>query len=458
MKHLLLTIAFAIVAFASQAQELIIDKVIATVGDELVLLSEVEGQYAFDLERAGSFADPQAKKCEILEKIMLSKLLINQAKLDSVIVSDEEIESQLEQRIDYILGLMNNDINQFEEYYGKGVGAVRSEMRESLREQMTAERMQNKVLGSTTITPSEVKAYFELIPTDSLPYFSSEVEIGEIVLRPEVSAVERQNAIDKLTSLKERIEAGEVSFAEMATTHSDDLGSGQRGGDLGLQRRGTFVPEFEAAAYNLDEGELSEIVESDFGFHLIELLERRGNMVHVRHILIRPEITQADLDLTKAKLDSIRSVIIKDTLDFTMAVKQFSDEDEQSYNNGGRMINPNSGDTFFATAEIDPPDIFFALDTMDIGELSAPFIFTDPAGEQGFRIVQLQSRTDPHRANLQQDYTKIKQAAIEQQKSSYMNEWLEDKIKTTFVRIDGDWRSNCPILDRWGAVQGLGSR
>lgn len=445
--HVLLGLMFTTITLS--AQELIIDKVIATVGDELVLLSEVEGQYAYEAERTGG--QPEEAKCGMMEKIMLTKLLNNQAKLDSVFVSEDEIESQLDQRIDYILGLMNNDIQQFEEYYGKGVAAVRNEMREGQREQMTAERMQSQVLAGTTITPSEVKAYFDLIPEDSLPYFSSEVEIGEIVVRPEINEIERQKAIDKLTSIKNQIETDSATFAELATKYSDDLGSGRVGGDLGMQRRGTFVPEFEAAAYNLEEGELSELVESDFGFHLIELIERRGNMIHARHILIRPEITEDDLELARNKLDSIRTVIRADTMDFTIAVKKFSNDKEQSYNNGGRMINNRSGDTFFEASELEDPEIFFTIDSMEVGELSSPFKFTNPQGEVAFRIVQLQSRTDPHRANLKQDYTKIKQAAIEQQRSSHMNEWLEEKIQSTFVKIDPMMSEKCPTLNRWGA-------
>ncbi|NND06896.1 MAG: peptidylprolyl isomerase [Saprospiraceae bacterium] len=443
---------FFLVAFLSMvslilhAQDrLIVDKVVAKVGDEVILLSDVEAQFAYEAERRGSL--PEAAKCGILENIMVQKLLVNQAKLDSVIVEPEQIEQQLASRIDYILGLMNNDLNQFQEYYGKSVGAMRNEMRQDMREQLTAERMQNQVLEKTRITPSEVKEYFGQIPKDSLPYFSAEVEIGEIVVLPEVNPVERQKAIDELTGLRDRILAGE-DFATLSTQYSDDPGSARKGGDLGLQKRGTFVPEFEAAAYNLEEGELSDIVESPFGFHLMELIERRGNMVHIRHILIKPEITDDDLIKAEKLLDSIRTVYLNDTTSFEVTVKRYSNEDEQSYNNGGRMINPTTGDTFFETAELDA-DIFFAIDTMEVGEMSRPIPFTKPQGDKAFRVVLLQSRTAPHQANLQQDYTKVKNAAIEERKQGHLKKWIADKISKTFVEIDPSLVGKCENIQRW---------
>ena len=447
MKHFKLS--FILLLALSQitlAQErVIIDKIVATVGDEVILLSEVEEQYAYDSERAGAL--PEGARCAILERLMIQKLLVNQAKIDSVIVEDDVVEQQLTSRIDYILGLMNNDVSQFEEYYGKSIAQVRADMREDLRAQVTAERMQNTVIENTRITPSEVKSYFDQIPSDSLPYFNSEVEIGEIVLVPKVNDEEHAKAIAKLQGLRKRILDGE-DFATLATTFSDDPGSAREGGDLGLQKRGTFVPEFEAAAYNLEEGELSEIVESEFGFHLIELIKRRGNLVHTRHILIKPVITEQDLIKTEKRLDSIRNALMVDSLSFEEYVKLFSNEKEQSYNNGGRMINPASGNTFFETAELDP-DIFFAIDTVEIGETTAPLEFTRPTGEIAYRIVLLQSRTDPHQANLKQDYTKVKQAAIEERKNEYLQKWLEEKVQTTYVEIDPTMDNKCGNLSRW---------
>jgi len=450
MKHLLtlFVITLTVLSYAQEAQ--VIDKVVATVGDEIILLSDVEEQFDYDGKRLGNI--PEEAKCNILEQIMVQKLLINQAKLDSVIVEDDAVEQQLSQRIDYILSLMNNDISQFEEYYEKSISQVRNEMREEMRNQITAERMQSTVIENTRITPSEVKAYFEKIPKDSLPYFSSEVEIGEIVIVPKVNEVERQKAIDRLEAVREQILAGE-SFAELAGKFSDDLASAKTGGDLGLQKRGTFVPAFEAAAYNLTEGELSDLVESQFGFHLIELIERRGNLIHTRHILVKPKITDADMELARAKLDSVRNLLISDTMKFETAVKLFSNEDVQSYNNAGRMINPKTGNTFFETSELET-DVFFAIDTLDVGGISEPIRFRNPgSGEYAFRIVQLQSRTDPHQANLQQDYTKIKMAGIEERKAAFLEKWLDEKVLSTYIQVDPEFLDKCQNLEKWASIK-----
>ena len=433
--------------FSATGQEnIVIDRLVANVGDEVILLSDIEGQYAHDSERMGGL--PDDARCFILERILVQKLLVNQAKLDSVIVPDEAVEAQLDSRIEHIMGLMGNNMQQFEDYYGMSIAQVRNDFREELRQQLTAEQMQQKAIENTRITPSEVQAFFNNIHPDSLPYFSSEVELGEIVLKPEVNPEEKEKAINRLTKLKEQIQSGEEDFAAMAKLYSDDLGSANVGGDLRLQRRGTFVPEFEAAAYNLEVGEMSEIVETEFGLHLIELLDRRGNLIHTRHILIKPDITQDDLDKTENKLDSIRTIFLTDSFSFEELVKRFSHEKVQSYTNGGRMLNPKTGNTFFETGELDT-DVFFAIDTLKAGEVSRPFMYSDQSGDKYFRIVLVQSRTDPHKANLSQDYTKIKQAAIEQRKSEFLNKWLIDKIKTTFVRIDPAYTSKCEVLQRW---------
>lgn len=446
MKKLIGILTLTLIAYSTLAQQkrAIIDKVIATVGSELVLLSEVEEQYSLSSAQEGNL--PPEARCNILNSLLANKLLLNQSKLDSVEVTDEEVEAQLNARIERILGFMNNDVTQFEDYYGQSINDVKEQFREDLRNQVLVERMRGQILNSVKVTPSEVKEFFYSIPNDSLPYFNSEVEIGEIVYRPEVSEQEKEAATEKLETIRRQILDGEATFEEMAMRFSDD-GSARNGGDLGWTQRGKFVSEFEAAAYKLDKEEISPVVETQFGFHLIQMLERRGNSIHVRHILIKPEITQADLDKARAHLDSIRSLIIEDSLNFSVAVKRFSNEDMQSFNNDGRMINPATGNTFFEIGDLDP-DIYFTIDTMEVGEISRPFEFTDRTGETLFRIVQLQSRTTPHRANLQQDYSKIQQAAIEAKKSDFINQWVQEKVDATYIDIDPMYNS-CPQLERW---------
>lgn len=440
----LLSIGLLVMVFNSCfGQREIIDKVVATVGGELVLLSELEEQIS--LLEAQNGLLPEGARCNLMDQILASKLLLNQAKLDSIEVTDDEVEAQLDARIERILGFMNGDVNQFEDYYGQTIGEVKAQFREDLRNQVLVDRMRGQVMANITVTPSEVKTFFNSIPTDSLPYFNSEVEIGEIVYKPEVNDEERAKAINKLEELRTEIIENGADFAELAGKHSDDLGSARAGGDLGWAKRGKFVPEFEAAAFNLEQDEISEIVESEFGFHLIQMLERRGNSIRLRHILIKPEITDADLELASHHLDSVRQLLLNDSMTFSIGVKRFSNEDIQSYTNDGSMVNPVTGNTFFEIGDLEP-DIYFTIDTMDVGSISAPFEYRSQTGETYYRIVKLQSRTKPHQANLKQDYSKIKQAAIDAKQNEYIAEWVQGKVDATYIDIDTLITKDCDIL------------
>ncbi|MCB0566340.1 MAG: peptidylprolyl isomerase [Phaeodactylibacter sp.] len=438
-----LILAMILFGPACLAQREVIDKVVATIGGELVLLSEVEEQHA--LMEAQSGVLPDDARCNIMDQLMASKLLVNQAKLDSIEISEEEVEAQLDARIERILSFMNNDVSQFETYYGQTINEVKSQFREDLKSQILADRMRGQVMAGVTVTPSEVKQFFNSIPLDSLPYFNSEVEVGEIVYKPEVNKEERQKTIEKLESIRQRILAGE-DFAELASKYSED-GSARAGGDLGWAKRGKYVPEFEAAAFKLEKEEISPVVESEFGFHLLQMLERRGNSIHVRHILIKPELTDADLEKAKAHLDTVRHLLVTDSITFSQAVKRYSNEDVQSYNNDGRLVNPATGNTFFEIGDLDP-DIYFTIDTMEIGGISAPFEFRDQVGDIYYRLVMLQSRTSPHKANLKLDYSKIQKAAIESKKSDFIAQWIKDKVDATYINIDPMYNA-CPVLEKW---------
>ncbi len=428
------------------SQKKTIDKVIATVGGELILLSEVEEQKAL-LEAQKGVLPPDAS-CLILDNVMAQKLLVNQAKLDSITVLDAEVETQLDARIEQILAYMNNDYQQFEDYYGQSVNQVKDQFREDLRNQLLAERMRGQVISGISVTPSEVKAFFDRIPADSLPYFNSEVEISEIVYRPKVNEAEREKAIKKLEELRDMVMVQGEDFAKVAQKYSDDFASARIGGDLGWTRRGKFVPEFEAAAYNLEVDEISPIVESEFGFHIIQLLGRRGNTIHTRHILVIPEITEEDLELAERKLDTVRNLVLSDSISFSQAVKEYGYKEVQSYNNDGRMINPATGNNFFEIADLEP-DIYFAIDTMkQVGSISKPFAFRAPNGETQFRVVKLMSRSNPHRANLREDYSKIQAAAIEEKKSLFLAGWIKEKVNDTFIQIDPAF-TDCPNLQKW---------
>jgi len=435
-----------------QAQQMVVDKVVAVVGGELILLSEVEEQYALNKAQGGNLSEDA--RCRIVDNLLTTKLILNQAKLDSIEVTDAEVEEQLNARIDRILEFMNGDVSQFEDYYGQTINEVKKQFREDLLNQLLVERMRGQILQGVKVTPSEVRDFFQSIPKDSLPYFNAEVEIREVVYAPEVNAEERQRAIEQLEEIRARIVEGEAEFTAMAQKYSDD-GSARVGGDLGWAKRGRYVPEFEAAAYKLDPMEVSPVIETQFGFHIIQMLERRGNSIRVRHILIRPEITEEDLAIAESTLDSVRGQILDGALSFSQAVKEYSFEETQSYTNDGRVVNPATGNTFFEIGDLDP-DIYFAIDTVEVGGITAPFEFRSPTGETMFRIVQLQSRTAPHKADLELDYNRIMEAAKESKKNDYVNQWIDTRVQRTYIHVDPMYAS-CPNLAKWKSESDDGS-
>lgn len=446
---LLIALAFCIPQWAyTQDERAVIDRLVATVGGEIILLSEVQEQFAYAKQQQADL--PDEYRCVVLQNLVIQKMLVNQAKLDSLKVTDDEVESQLTARIDRLLFYFSQDQKALEEYYGQTIDQIKENTRNDLRNQLLAERMQAKITEKATITPAEVKAFFDNIPIDSLPYFNAEVELREIVFKPKVNAEEREKARKKIEDIRKKIEAGE-DFAALAKKFSDDPGSGQEGGDLGWQKRGTFVPEFEAMAYKLEKNQLSPIVETEFGFHVMQLLERRGNLIHVRHVLIKPEITEADLTLSEKSLDSVRLQIKDKKITFSDAVKKYGDKNVQSYNNDGRMTNPRSGNTFFEVSDMDT-DIFFAIDGLPIGEVTKPVAFRAQDGTRMFRLVQVQSRSRPHKADLKQDYGKIQQAALNQKKSEYTEKWVLEKLRSTYLSIS-DMFEGCPNLKEMLNVQ-----
>jgi len=427
-------------------QKLLIDKLGAQVGAELILMSDVENEYNY-LASTQKSTKPEMK-CLILEQIIVSKILVTQAKLDSLEVEDDEVETQLDARMDQILRQMGGDESLFESYYGKTVAEMKNVYREDIRSKILADKMQGQLMSNIQITPSEVIDFFNSVPVDSLPYFNSEVEVGEIVYTPKLNEIEKKKAREKLENIRNEILAGTGDFAELAKKHSDDFGSGRQGGNLGWQKRGSFVPEFEAVAYSLKKDELSEIVETEFGYHLIQVMERRGNTINGRHILIKPRMTPQDLAKAKAELDSIRTLIVDGKISFDAAVKKFSDKNSMSYHNNGRMTNQKNQSTFFETKDLSP-EIYFALEDLEIGEISLPLEIKSQSGETQYQLIKLLTRTKPHRANLQEDYSRIQEFAKESKKSEYINDWLQDKIKSNYIFIDDHYLTACPSLKSW---------
>ncbi|MBK9744849.1 MAG: peptidylprolyl isomerase [Saprospiraceae bacterium] len=376
--NIILVVCF-MTCFVFQGYTQLVDKVIAKVGSEYILLSEIEEEFAYAKSKDPGVSDDI--KCVILDNMIAQKLVIYHAKIDSVEITDAEVETQLDYRFESVLRQMNGDEAFFEEYYGASVAEMKERYRDDQKHKILAEKMQHKLISEIEITPKEVEKFFKNVPSDSLPYFKSEMEISEIVSLPLVNDIERQKALDKIKILREKVVNGTETFADIATKNSQDPGSAARGGDLGFAKRGVYVPEFEATVFSLAKDEISDIIETEFGYHFIQLIERRGNSVRARHVLIKPEITQADLDKTKVLLDSVRQLITIDSLSFENAVKKYSVKSVPSYANGGRVKNQNSNNTFFAADDLDP-DTYFAIYDLKPGAISKPMLITMPDGKK----------------------------------------------------------------------------
>ena len=447
MKYFIIYILSLFTFVNASSQALIIEKVIAKVGSEQVFYSDV--QELFGYAKAQNPNYEESLQCNILDQLISGKLLLDQAKIDSIFITSIELEAQVQRRLDYILAQMGGDEQRFQEYYGKTPLEQKEAMREPMREQMIQERIQGQLIQDVDITPKEVIAFFEQVPTDSLPYLPAEVELGEITMKTMISEEMKEKAKNKLEKVRSRIINDGESFEELASLFSEDPGSAKSGGDLGWAQRGKFVPEFEATGFNLEPGEISEVIETQFGYHILELLERRGNSIRLRHILVRSEVIEEDITRTKEFLDSIKQLIVHDSLPFEIAVKRFSDDEAQSYNNAGRLLNPETGDTFWETGQL-PYQLYFAIDGLELGDFSE-VVELEERGEKVYKILQLQTKTRPHRASLDSDFNRIKQLAQNSKKNEYFNSWMDKKIENTLIEINPKYHT-CPNLDKYQGI------
>jgi len=429
-----------------KAQKPVLDKIVAVVGSNIILLSDLNQQYAIYLNQ-GNPADEKAK-CYFLQQMLVQKLLKQQAEIDSIMVEDTQVDDELDKRMRYQIQRMGGQ-ERLEQFLQKSVLQYKDEMRPDVKEGLIAQKMQNKITENTTVTPLEVKKYFETYKKDSLPDIGTEVEVGEITLYPKLTKAEKQKFYDKLEAIRLRIKSGE-DFSFLAKTYSEDPGSAPEGGDYGFIDRTTMVKEFTAWAFKLRAGEMSPVFETDFGYHIVQVLERRGEQAHVRHILIKPETTQASLDRVKLKADSIYKDVIDKKLPFASAASLYSDNKETQYN-GGMMLyadNVTARTTFIPVEKLDPA-VFVVIDTMKVGNISKPVAFSSQQdGKEGYKIFFLKSKIPPHKGNLDQDFPKFKERAQKEKEARVMSEWFEKRKETTYIRIDDEF-STCDEMKLW---------
>ena len=440
MNRISLTALLLLVFFTTNAQKTL-DGISAIVGEKIVLHSEIEGQ-AQQMKVQGYVGDETKLKCQIFEDLLYQKLLAYQAQIDSVDVSEDEIVDAIDQRIQYFISQIGSE-QKLEEYFNKTISQIREEFLPVFRDQMLAQRMEGRITADVKVTPEDVRKFYNNIPKDSLPILPAEMQISQIVLFPKVNSEEKKRLKNKLLEFKTRVEAGE-DFKFLATLYSEDPGSAKNGGDLGFLGRGVLVPEFEAVAYRLQEGELSDIVETKFGFHLIQMISRRGEQINVRHILLKPSFSISSMNKVKSKLDSIINLIQLDSLTFEEAAFQFSEDD--SKNNGGLIINPQTGTSSFTNEEIEP-SLFFIVDKLSVGNISESVSFTSIDKRKGYRAVVLNKKTESHIANLKDDYDRIKMVAEQDLKNTVSDKWIKNKIKETYILIKTDYE--CSFKNNW---------
>ncbi|MDP1621483.1 MAG: peptidylprolyl isomerase [Bacteroidales bacterium] len=427
---------------AQVQQDTVIDGVVGIVGGNVILKSDIENQY-LQIRSQGNIQGTAPKlKCQIFEGLLFQKLLLHQSQVDSITVTDSQVELEMDRRMRYFIAQAGTP-DRLEEHFGKSLLEIKNELRDVIKEQMLTEQAQQKITKDVSVTPSEVKSFFRKIPKDSIPLINSEFEIGVIVKQPAIGESEKQEAKDKLKNFKERITKGD-DFSTLAVLYSEDPGSSKQGGDLGMFKRGEMRPEFEAAAFRLKPAEVSDIVETEDGYHLIQMIERRGEYINVRHILVQTKVSPVNLNKAKIFLDSVAALIMNNKTTYDVAVIQFSDDPGK--NSGGLMINPVSGNSKFEANQIDAK-VFFIIDKLKEGEVSAPVI-TNDRGKQDYRIYFLKSRTKPHQADLEEDYSRIQQMALEKKKQDIIDEWITNKMNSTYISIMDDFRY-CSFQRKW---------
>lgn len=425
------------------SQGKLIDKVVAVVGDNAIYYSDVENQYMQYLMQ-GYTAKGQEVRCQVFEEILFAKLLLNQAQIDSVDVSEQMVESEMDRRLQYFINQIGSR-EKLEEYYDKTILQIKSDLRTVIYDQMLSEQVKRGISSGVQITPSEVKEFYKFIPKDSIFTVPSEIEYSEIVMEPKVSREEKEFARAKLAGIRKRIIDGS-DFATMARIYSEDPGSAVKGGELGDFTRGVMYPEFEAAAFLLQKDDISPIIETEAGFHILQLIKRKGDYINVRHILIQTKISPISLKKTASLMDSVYQLISSGSYTFEQAAQRYSSED--SRNNSGVAINPATGNRSFNPQQMDK-NLFFVLDNMNIGEVKPPSIYQKDRTKKAFRIIRLDKRTKPHKASLETDYNLIQEAALSAKKADAISEWIQEKTKKTYITILDEDMKNCKFQYKW---------
>ena len=443
-KRNLFFIALMLVMGCLFSQPISVDGIVAIVGKEIIMKSDIENEYARYAAQYATMDNVEEAKCEIFERLMTEKLMLNQAELDSISFTDQQVEDQLNYRISSLLQQVGGDAKILENYYNKSLEEIKKDLRELLRTQLVVDEVQRSMTQNITITPSEVKQFFEGIDYDSLPMIQPAYELGHIVRIPPVSDEERTAIKEKLMSFRERVLRGE-KFSMLARLYSDDPGSASKGGELGFVERGTLYPEFESVAFKLKTGEVSNVVQTRAGYHIIQMIERRGDRINVAHILLQPKPSPEEQENSIAFLDSVRKVILDEKMEFTVAAFKFSDD--MNKNSGGWISNPYSGSLKLEKEALDQTTLA-VVNKLIPGEYSEPVPYVTDDGNMAYRLIYLKSKIAEHKPNLIEDYDVIKNAALDDKKQKVLKKWVLNKVKVTSIKVSDKYK-DCAFIKDW---------
>jgi len=442
LKNIKSIVLIAILSFTnlSIAQNNVIDKVVAQIGDEIIMLSDIQRAKLQMIQEGMEVS--KNDDATILEELLYQKLLLNQAKIDSVEVSDEQVNANMEQRIRYFEQQIGGK-EELEKFYGKSTAQIKAEFFKSIKENMLSEAMQDKITENLVVTPKDISAFFKSLPADSIPYINSKISIAQIVIYPEITEADKVKAFDKISEIRKDVIDGNVSFQASAIRYSEDPGSKFKDGDLGWQTKGTMVPEFEAAAFALNKNETSPVFETQYGYHFLQLMDRKGDNYRVRHILISTKADDKALDAAAVKIEKIYKEIKSTSITFEKAAEKYSN-DEGSKFSQGKIVNPYTNDYFWDINNINEidPQLYRIIQGLSVQQYTRPALYENYREQKiGLRMVKLLDKTAPHAANLTDDYQLIQKACTETKKQQIIEDWINSKISGAYIRIDDDYRN-----------------
>lgn len=444
MKKILTVFFLACFSCVVMAQEdNVIDEIVWVVGDDAILRSDIENQrLSLQYEGQSLAGDPY---CVIPEQIAVQKLFLNQAKLDSVDVSENQIIQATDQWINWAINQIGSK-EKVEEYFGKKISQIKDERKETIREQQTVDQMKRQLIGEIKLTPSEVRKYFNQLSKDSLPTIPTTVEAQIITMEPKIPFEETDAIKARLRQFTEQINSGEYEFSTLARLYSEDPGSALKGGELGFMGKTILAPEFANVAFNLnDPKRISQIVQTEFGFHIIQLIEKRGDRINCRHILLKPKVSEKELQISMTRMDSLYNDITAKKFTFEEAATYVS-YDKDTRNNKGLMVNKKEESEHFGTPKFEmaelPQEVGKIVYNMQVGDISKPFTMINDKQKEIVAIVKLKARVDQHKANLAEDFQALKSIVESRKREELLNDWILKKQRTTYVRISEGWR-NC---------------